>query len=485
MDTLEGLKQITFLTSILGIVISIIFWLKIQRLLIYIPYTILTLLYILISVFEPNSSPPYVNYTDEFYLYEIITSWILIIGIFYQKSNINIKISLKNRLYRLLPLLILSSFLICINSTTFVSILVIIIIFIFLVLINNDYRVTIRKILKKIHFIEIILLIAFIFYFVADDLIGKIIFALYASNSSALVYEYRNAVSESIVMSFLKSFSLSLIPFFSIYYLSIFWEAKKYGNFCRAIIFVIIGGMVAFSTLGKARITYYIAGLVLSSSISNIELREKLTSKKLTFKNILNILMVVLIPLVFAFLSIQFMYFLTGLSRSQEDFTTKFIVRLIEVPVQANAGYFEIFPSTESFQLLGNSLTKFLSSILDIFGIDIGEEPIEAVASSRLAGRYFMLIASGFAMAYGRWGGLLSPLITALFVINTIQIDGILYCLHDKKVYSVYSYILTMMPVTVTVGYDSAVGLFGIWLVPLSFIFLYVVNEHRQHIPDK
>jgi hypothetical protein len=484
MYTLEILKQITFLTSILGIVISIIFWIKIQRLLIYIPYTILTLLYMIFSVFEPNSSPPYVNYTDEFYLYEIITSWILVIGIFYQRSNINIKISLKNRLYRLLPLLILSSLLISINSIIFVFIIVIIVTFIFLVLIKNDYRVFIRKIVKKIHFIELILLISFISYFFTDDLIGRIIYVLSASNNSVLVNQYRTenylGSEKSIVVNFLTSFSLSLIPFFAIYYSSIFLESKKYGNFLRAIIFFITGGIVAFSTLGKARITYYIVGILLLISISN----RKFSEKKLTFKNILKNSIVVLSPLVIGFLLIQFMYFLTGLSSSQEDFHTRFIVRLIEVPVQSNAAYFEIFPSKESFQLSANSFTNFLSPIFDIFGIDIEEKSIEAIASYRLTGRYFGYVSSGFAMSYGRWG-LLSPLITVLFVINTIQIDGILYCLHDKKKYSVYCYLLSMMPVTVTVGYDNAVGLFGIWLVPLVFIFLYIVNEHPQHIPDK
>ena len=94
----------------------------------------------------------------------------------------------------------------------------------------------------------------------------------------------------------------------------------------------------------------------------------------------------------------------------------------------------------------------------------------------RLTGIYFGYVSSGFATAYSPWG-LFSPIISGLFIISTIQIDGILNCISDnRKIYSVYCYIMTMMPVASTVSYNNAVGLFGMWLIPLFFIFLYFLD---------
>ena len=472
MLTIEILHTITLVTSILGIVISVIFWLEIKRLSIYIPYALFTFLYIFISVFESNDLPPYTIYTDTFYWFEIITSLILIIGMFYYKANINLKTSIENRYFRLFPLIVLSSLFICTDGIIPFYTLIFTSVSIFYVLKKNAFRVICRVIIQKLNFLDIILLLVVITYFISGDLIEKIGFAIATSNNSSAVFEYRtevyNGAARSIIDNIVQFFCLSLVPFFGIYYCLNFLDSRKIHNFLKAIIFLTIGAIVAFSTLGKARITYYIAGLILSITIRYVSLRKKSSFNILTL----------FFPLLAGYLIIQFMYSFTGNISGQENFYDKFIVRLLQVPVQSNSAYFEIFPSMEKFQLTGNHLTTsiLLFPIRNLFGIDISDKAIESVVSYRLTGIYFGYVSSGFATAYSQWG-LFSPIISGLFIISTIQIDGILNCISDnRKIYSVYCYIMTMMPVASTVSYNNAVGLFGMWLIPLFFIFLYFLD---------
>ena len=179
------------------------------------------------------------------------------------------------------------------------------------------------------------------------------------------------------------------------------------------------------------------------------------------------------------------MYTFTGQLDTSSSFLEAFFSRLIAVPTQTNAYYFQVIPEQVPFQITVNKLTALLEPILKLLGISLSRNSLEASVSYNSSGQYYSLVASGFVMSYGIWN-ILSPLSTLIFSLLIIKIDNLLHLFKSNTgFYSVYCYLISTMPVIVGVSYTYAVGNFGMCFVPLFWILLQCIQSTKDAFASK
>jgi len=504
------IKFLILILSCIGTIVSFKDLLKRGLSSLYLTYAFIIYGYIIISLFEPHSEEDFtftVIYTFNFYLYEFITASILLIVILYFRTFKTVQPVSKT----IKTLLVLTIFFAPFISDLVTAPLLILFLIVLIVLVK-DYpyiKTFLRYVLIEFHFLDIIVTIFFISYIQSFNILDNILYNFLSPSSltSKDVFQYRTAIYNSaddfsITANLSKLISLSILPYLSIYYMTIFLKLKHFKavkgtkfilKSLKVLFFFIFALLAAFSTFGKARISYFLCGYFLSIIVASRLIQNdnsslvqslpivnsyKQVRKKLKLIKFSNLFFMI-IPFLIGFIIIQAMYSLTGKS-DENSFLGLFLSRLLIVPVESNAFYFQIFPNEVEFQVLGNTFTRLFEPILNLFSISFTELPLESVVSNAASRQLYSFVASGFAMAYGNWG-LLSPLVTLIFSLYMINIDILLHAFKsDTGVYTIYCYMISVMPVIVTVSYTYAFSNFGMCIIPLFFVFITLLRTPQK-----
>jgi hypothetical protein len=494
-----------------------------KQLSLFLTYSLFLNVYLFLSVFEPNFSYPIVYYSVNFYIYEILTAILFLYGALSRNFFLRHGICKKSNQIGLLQVLVIV-FLIIDNFSA-------LIITLFFIGVNFSLsfrfiRLVLSFLNKNFHLILFVFLAIFLLNYylnnpfkllttiLSGETVGREAFHLI--NESRTSYQSDNPSYQSgniIIRQIFAMLSFSLIPFLSYYYLEKLFDIcsrrkvpkfKIIFQFFLFVIFFSMGTLTAISTLGKSRIVYFFIGIILLTSFyfilqspkksksilphKSYTLYAKKKSSSISVQEKFKIFILFVVVLIIGFGLIGFMYLFTAMSNNIQDFINSFFIRLFSVPVQANAAYFNFIDSnnnfidSNNFRLPVNVITRFISPLLDMLGINLSSSSIDTDVSVKLTGIKYGLVSSGFSSSYAQLG-ILSILITTGFIFTLLNIDRILILEfsgnseNNKVFYSVYFYLLVMMPVTVTVSYSQALYLFGLFIIPCVYISLKKIDK--------
>lgn len=500
---------------------------------IFLQYTLFINLFFLISVFEPQVEEGMFNYTEVFFFYELVTSLLFCWGVifgrkFYYPSTRLKKIKFKSGYLLFFVVQFFCLFVVCFdNSTSFFLNLIIPSFVLFLVLFPR-----LVCIFKPIHFLLLIFLAFFVNVIqnnMLDNLLQFYSTSIMSSDANSMASVMRSSYLDNdyeqkpLFLIYLNSFVFYFFPFLPSFFLEKIYnkqtslDRKKNTSIFDLILFFLlflIGSIICLSTLGNARIVYYILGLlslflyltiIRSSTIKPINFRSflfpayrysikeisRLNKKRL--KSVFVFIFLHLLVLVLGIALVGIMYYLTGRADQVDLFFEKFLDRFFVIPIDASRAYFILGESKDSLFIQPSLIIKLFLDFIP-FKIILTDTRPEGIVSSYFYGSFFGLVAPGFAVTYLQLKSL-SILVSLFFILAILNVDRMLliqnFSISSNKAslssnlcyFSPYSFLFFMIPITVTVTYSSGLGLFGLLSVPNLYILLRLLDNDRvKHV---